>query len=106
MNVSVEFNQIAQDSNRRTRISVLRKVDLDAAISMSMALRDNPEVEAVILVEGDRPVSRIAGLAGRLASGLAGWLHDARQPASQPRAQQGARQPRPLPAPGRLAPAA
>jgi hypothetical protein len=76
MNVSVEFNQIAPDSGRRSRISVLHDVELGAAIPISAALRGNTEVEAVIVVGGPaaRPPSGL--LAGLLAKPwLPGWLH-------------------------------
>jgi hypothetical protein len=76
MNVSVEFNQIAPDSGRRTRISVLHEVELGAAIPISVALRDNPEVEAVIVVGGPAarpPAGLMAGLLTK--PWLSGWLN-------------------------------
>jgi pimeloyl-ACP methyl ester carboxylesterase len=76
MNVSVEFNQIASDSARRTRISVLREVELGAALSISAALRHDPEVEAVIVVDGAAARPRSGwpgGLPGKPL--LSGWLN-------------------------------
>jgi hypothetical protein len=103
MNVSIEFNKLTHDSNRgirRTRISTLRNVNLERAITISQALQDNPNVEAVIMVEGDRQTARVLQLGQRLRSDLAAWLRDLRRPQAQPVTQ------RPRPAqqvPGRLA---
>lgn len=76
MNVSVEFNKIASDPARRTRISVLREVELGAALSISAALRDDPDVEAVIVVDGTAARLR-SGWPGGLPRQplLSGWLN-------------------------------
>lgn len=96
MNVTIEFNTITQDPQQRARVGTLRSVDLDQAVSMSMAMQDNPEVEAVIVVEGDREPSRMVRLARQMSAAAACWLWTVRQP--RPRADDSR--------PGRLAEAA
>jgi hypothetical protein len=96
MNVTIEFNAITRDSQQAARVGTLHAVDLDQAVSMSMAMQDNPEVEAVIMVEGDREPSRLARLARQMGTAASCWLWNLQQP----RARTGAERP------GRLAEAA
>jgi hypothetical protein len=101
MNVTIEFNQIDAATNRRSRISTLRHVDLERAISISQALHDNPNVEAVILVEGDRKPARVVQMGRNLMTELGCLVYGLRQPRRQPGARQGGAQP----LPGRMQPA-
>jgi hypothetical protein len=101
MNVTVEFNQIVPGSDRRTRISMLRDVDLERAIAISTALQHSPSVEAVILVEGERQPARVTQMGRNLKTELGNWLFGLRQLSRRPAAQpNGSRL-----LPGRVAPA-
>jgi hypothetical protein len=87
MNVAVELNTIASNPALRTRIGELRRMDLDQAIAMSMALKDDAEVEAVIVVEADPAPAGWARAAQRLNTAVACWLWNLRQPRTQAGAQ-------------------
>jgi hypothetical protein len=95
MQVAIEFNTICPATQQRTRFSSLRNVSLDQALCISAALQGRADVEAVIVVEGDREPARLARMLRRLRSAAGFWLGGA----GQLRPQAGAARP----VPGRLA---
>jgi hypothetical protein len=94
MSVSVEFSHLNRETGRHTPINALRGVDLDAAIAISMALKDNASVQAVLVLDGTGERAPAQGLVRRLKAGLLDWLEDVQlarlRPASrQPRVAAG-----------------
>jgi hypothetical protein len=87
MNVAVEINTVASNPAQRTRVGELRRMSLDQALSMSMALKDHAEVEAVIVVEGDPEPAGWARAARGLGTAVTCWLWNLRQPRAQAGAQ-------------------
>lgn len=88
MNVSIQLTRTAQSSSAGKSVT-LRDVNLDTALALSAALRDQPhaDVEAVIVVENRPAAHRPAHpshkpQAARAGAGLgwAGWLRNLGMP--------------------------